>query len=115
MPDNIKEKRLKMLLDQFCADTQEGFWIKTLNPSNIEVSFVDLYKDDESFLIFDTIHMDPDHDAKHLFPYYIKELWKIYCKRTYGWRYWLIRIFNFTQFNKKLKEKQDLAEHWLYS
>lgn len=110
-----KEKRLRMLLEQFCKETEEGSWILPLSPSNIEIAFVDLPKDHESTLLFDIIHLDPDHDIQHLFPYYVMELWKIKKKRELGWKYWLYCIFNFLKFKQELTNKCNKATDWLYS
>ncbi len=110
---NIKEKRLRALLKEFCKETAEGDWIIPLNPTNIEFEFTDLYRNDESMLFGDVIYFDPDHEAKHLFPYLVKELWLIKQKREHRLRYWLCRILNLQKIYQEAEEKETIAYEWL--
>lgn len=111
---NIKEKRLRALLKEFCKDNEvEGVWINALNPSNIEFEFTDLYKNDESSIFGDIIYFDPDHEAKHLFPYLVKELYLIKQKRKHRFEYFINQIFGIGNMHKKAEEKQRIAEKWI--
>lgn len=108
-----KERRLRLLLKHFCEETQEGEWITPLNPSNIQLDFTDLYKNDESMLFCDVIYLDPDHEAKHLFPYLVKELYLIKQKREHRFEYFVNRIFGIGSIMDKANEKQETAFNWI--
>lgn len=110
---NIKEKRLRALLKEFCRGTAEGDWIIPLNPGNIEFDFADLYKNDESSIFGDVIYFDPDHEAKHLFPYLVKELYLIKQKRKHRFEYFINQIFGIGNIGKKAEEKQEIALTWI--
>lgn len=109
----IKENRLRLLLKHFCDETAEGEWIAPLNPSNIEIDFTDLYKNDESMLFGDVVYLDPDHEATHLFPYYVKELYLIKQKREHRFEYFINQIFGIGSIMDKAEEKKSIATEWM--
>lgn len=109
----LKEKRLRLLLDEYRLNTIEGDWITPLNPDNIKIVFVNMTKSDVLSLSARTIYLNGAIDSTYLFPCYIRELWYIKQRRECGWKYWIYKIFAPSKIEEPAKEKAELAQNWL--
>ena len=110
----VKEKRLRLILDQYRRVTSAGEWITPLNPDNIKISFFDGLFSIKSFVLGNTIYLNKLKEAEDLFPCYIKELWHIKQKRQQRWKYWVYLLFNYNQIDEPAQEQYTLARNWLY-
>lgn len=114
MGTSLKEKRLRLILDEYRVSTNEGGWITPLNPDNISILFTDTPLTTQS-ICGNKIILNKNIEAKYLFPCYIKELWHIKQKREHRWKYWFYKIFMPNKINDSANEKEELAKNWLYS
>ena len=109
----LKEQRLKVILQDYCNNTDEGTWIIPLNPDNIRLEFLPI-KRSFSNATKKYIGLPQDIEARDLFPSYVKELWHIKQKREHRWKYWFYKIFCPSKINDSADERELLSRHWQY-
>jgi hypothetical protein len=109
----LKEQMLKVILQDYCNNTNEGTWIIPLNPDNIRLEFLPI-KRSFSNATNKYIGLPQDIEARDLFPCYIKELWHIKQKREHRWKYWFYKVFKPSKINDSADEKELLAKNWQY-
>jgi hypothetical protein len=110
---SFKEKRLRLLLDEYRNTTAAGEWITPLNPDNIKIEFQDL----GNFLGMSEgkkkIILNERYESKELFPFLIYKLWHIKQKRKSLLKYWFYKVFNSWKIYLPAREKEAIAEDWL--
>jgi hypothetical protein len=110
----LKEKMLRLWLDEFLKDTQEGAWLWELNPDNVEIVFNDLGDWAYGMLVFDKIVLNSRYQAVELFSTLVHELWHLKQKRNNPISYWIFKIPFFRhKIENSAEEKEQIAENWL--
>lgn len=109
----LKEKRLRLILDDYKDTTVAGNWIIPLNPDNIKIEFTDMGNNLAKFSGTHTIYLNSNYEVSYLFPCYIRELWYIKQRREHRWRYWFYKLFTPQKINKTATEQATLASNWI--
>lgn len=112
--NKAKEKMLRLYLDEFIKETQEGAWIWDLNPDNVKILFKDLGDWAFGMLVFNDIVLNENFQSVELFSTLVHELWHLKQKRDAPIRYWLFKIPFFRhKIENSAEEKEQIAEEWL--
>ncbi len=110
----LKEKMLRLWLDEFLKDTQEGAWLLELNPDNVKIVFNDLGDWAYGMSVFDKIVLNSRYQAFELFSTLVHELWHLKQRRDSPIRYWIFKMPFFRhKIENSAEEKEQIAENWL--
>jgi hypothetical protein len=110
----LTEKRLRLYLDEFLKETQEGVWIWELNPDNVEIEFSDLDDCTYGMLIFDKIVLNSKYQSNELFSTLVHKLWHLNQKRQNPIAYYIFKLPFFRhKIEDSAEEKELIAEEWL--
>ena len=110
---SFKEKRLRLLLDEYRLNTAAGEWITPLNPDNIQIEFLDLGEHEKSVVYGKKILLNENYEAKAIFPSLIYELWHLKQKREMPFRFWLYSVLYPWKIYIPAREKKSIAYNWL--
>jgi hypothetical protein len=111
--EKVKEKLLRMYLDEFIKETQEGAWLWDLNPDNVDFIW---YKVGKLYggSVGGKIWLNPMYQAVELFSTLVHELWHLKQRRENPVSYWIFKIPFFRhKIEDSAKEKEAIAEDWL--
>lgn len=112
--EKVKEKMLRMYLDEFLKETQEGAWIWELNPDNVTIEFWDLKDYALGMSVGGKIILNSKFQAVELFSTLVHELWHLKQRRENPVRYWIFKIPFFRhKIENSAEEKEAIAENWL--
>lgn len=109
-----KEKMLRLYLDEFIKETQEGAWLWELNPDNVKIEFEYLGNYALGMLVGSKIILNSKYQAVELFSTLVHELWLLKQKRENPVAYWIFKIPFFRhKIEDSAEEKEKIAENWL--
>jgi hypothetical protein len=109
-----KEKMLRLMLDEFLKETQEGAWLWDLNPDNVKIEFEDLRDWAIGMSVGSKIVLNSNYQSVELFSTLIHELWHLKQRRDNPVSYWIFKIPFFRhKIEDSAEEKEAIAEDWL--
>lgn len=109
-----KEKMLRLMLDEFIKETQEGAWLWELNPDNVTIEFWDLGNYAIGMSVGSKIVLNSKYQSVELFSTLIHELWYLKQRREAPVRYWIFKMPFFRhKIENSAEEKEEIAENWL--
>ena len=112
--EKVKEKMLRLMLDEFIKETQEGAWLWDLNPDNVPIEFWDLKKYAIGMSVGKKIILNSRYEPVELFSTLIHELWHLKQRRENPVSYWIFKIPFFRyKIEDSAEEKEEIAENWL--
>jgi predicted AAA+ superfamily ATPase len=112
--NKAKEKMLRLYLDKFIKETQEGAWLWELNPDNVTIEFWDLGDWAIGMSVGKKIILNSKYQAVELFSTLVHELWHLKQRRENPVRYWIFKIPFFRhKIENSAEEKEAIAEDWL--